>query len=119
MDDGESICLAGETLARRWLMQAGATSAQSRRHIGSRRGSRRVTRSALPSWRRWLVQALSFLRAPGYASVPKFAFTALNDVHCRCRSGASHLDLELSWFLSQLDLDSRKSRTVVLPPPPP
>ena len=67
MDEGESICVAGETLARRWFDQA-----------------------------------LALLRAPAYRHAPKFTFTALNDVHCKCTSGPQHMDVELERFLKDL-----------------
>ena len=67
LDDGESICLGGETLSGRWLSYA---------H--------------------------DFLTHAGYASTPRFSLTMLNDVHCRCRTGAYHLDIELARFLTKL-----------------
>jgi len=67
MDSGSSICVAGETLMRRFLQHA-----------------------------------LRFLMTPAYSHTPKFAFTALNDVHCRCRTGGAHVDLETEWFLNEV-----------------
>ena len=55
-----------------------------------------------PLPRRWLDQALAFLRAPAYARVPKFAYVALNDVHCRCARGAAHVDGEIERFVESL-----------------
>ena len=55
-----------------------------------------------PLPRRWLDQALALLRAPAYARVPKFAYVALNDVHCRCARGAAHVDGEIERFVESL-----------------
>lgn len=77
MDAGESICLAGRTLAGRWLDYA---------H--------------------------SFLTHPGYTSTPRFSLTMLNDVHCRCRTGNYHVDLDLADFLTRLR--PRLHQTVVM-----